>query len=935
MRYFIYRDSEIQGPYTIEELDRLALGPGTLICEEGQSDPRDADWKSVDQIAELAGRVAPTVSVADPPISEESELGSLEVESASEGDSDRVSGFFKDADFRQAWDSLSGREQQPVMIIRESPPAVAPAHQEQLLNTQSKINELAGQFEALRQELAEQRRSQAAEPSRQDDTVGLQVKELANELEAFRKEISQRLAAPAPAPVVIEPPKEFETTQLQIKELASQFEAFRREMSERLSAPPPQAVPPREAEIVAAPVYHEELLSSQLKIKELTSQVEELRREISERRWEPPAPPSVPPTPPPMLEPPAPPPPSLLEPPQDNALSIMALAAHMQHLTSGLDSLRREISEKDEPPASQLAGGTSAEMTPRASFEMILKMHELTREIESLRKVIDQKQAPQPLRPSEQPALISPLFPMEVMLKIQELGGQLQTLRQEFSQRKVESRPIEPAAPPPNVIPAAPATPPLPVEPESASAQEFRSPEPPPAQIRLDPPITRSRVQLSPAVPLGGEQKISLELAPPPAAESQAWPGTEDPPLTQEVTAEPSPSSEEGITFSPIPSPFMPESAAQESSPDAPRDSADPGMEEAAIDKGESEPLEQEARPQAAAESPPTLESGELNPGIMPGLSFSLPERRSSELESGSPSEQSEPAAEPSPESQAPLPTAAPATLAFSSQAPGEFPGTMAPEPPIDDLDSDLPSPESVPAPGTATQEVIARLARPAAASRPTARPAPRAPKFLMAGVALLLLLLVAGLLFFGGEKKEMKEMVATNVDAQASSENAGEVASVTASPGEQRGAAAEGGAAALALVKNFPLGQRGTVERWLQYSYMPRPDEEEWTCGGGFDAETYTVEYRFSPKGRSNGIKPAIYVFEADIARRIIRGINAPARELMTGGFSAPTAKKKSTQSPSSRSTKPSSVRRSRPGELPLLPLPSDAELRAPRGRH
>ena len=69
MRYFIYKDSQISGPFSREELAQISdLRPETLVCEEGISGGHDGDWKAIDQISELAELDAPSaVSLAQRP----------------------------------------------------------------------------------------------------------------------------------------------------------------------------------------------------------------------------------------------------------------------------------------------------------------------------------------------------------------------------------------------------------------------------------------------------------------------------------------------------------------------------------------------------------------------------------------------------------------------------------------------------------------------------------------------------------------------------------------------------------------------------------------------------------------------------------------------------------------------------------------------------
>jgi hypothetical protein len=138
---------------------------------------------------------------------------------------------------------------------------------------------------------------------------------------------------------------------------------------------------------------------------------------------------------------------------------------------------------------------------------------------------------------------------------------------------------------------------------------------------------------------------------------------------------------------------------------------------------------------------------------------------------------------------------------------------------------------------------------------------------------------------------------------------------------------------AAIALVKDFPLdGDRGTVGQWLQYSFAASPgaaDTEKWDAGA-YEETTYAVKYTAQPSG-----KDAItYLFEADVARKTVKGMNEAARKMLSGGTPvrgravarakpAPAQKR----APPRRAAPPPTP----PKEVPLLPLPSDDELAPP----
>lgn len=218
----------------------------------------------------------------------------------------------------------------------------------------------------------------------------------------------------------------------------------------------------------------------------------------------------------------------------------------------------------------------------------------------------------------------------------------------------------------------------------------------------------------------------------------------------------------------------------------------------------------------------------------------------------------------------------------------------------------------------------------PAKASR-APRPAPRPfPKVLVGGMVGMLILIIFGFIFFGNSKS--RKMPAANPEKL--SFEAAQPAPAAEASGTQQTAAVpaaapaaappvpgyEGGDFALRLVKNYPLdGNRGTVEKWLQYSFMANPgsgNREEWTSGA-VDATTYLVQYRVLPGPRS-GVKETItYLFEADVSRRTVKGSNPSSRQLMAGA---------SPPAPVSGERKKKDLKtggKSKVSKIPQLPLP------------
>jgi hypothetical protein len=138
---------------------------------------------------------------------------------------------------------------------------------------------------------------------------------------------------------------------------------------------------------------------------------------------------------------------------------------------------------------------------------------------------------------------------------------------------------------------------------------------------------------------------------------------------------------------------------------------------------------------------------------------------------------------------------------------------------------------------------------------------------------------------------------------------------------------------AAIAAVKDFPLdGGRGTVGKWLQYSYTASPGAgtEEWNASTTPDGSGTLVEYRFVPAPGGAG-RGALYLFEVDSIGLVI-GKSLEARQMLAGtppSEAAPPAPKK--KAPAKK--KPAKRRAviEEPKEVPLLPLPDSGELRPP----
>lgn len=354
------------------------------------------------------------------------------------------------------------------------------------------------------------------------------------------------------------------------------------------------------------------------------------------------------------------------------------------------------------------------------------------------------------------------------------------------------------------------------------------------------------------------------------------------------------------------------------------------------------------------------------------------------------PSAAPEPAFTPPPEpapaasTPTPLPHTPPATLTFGGMAQPEPAGAPAPAPATGELspfsDAALPPSTAVFGGGASapsnltpsTQEVLARLAKPAPAP-PTAAPRPpRSNKPFLIGAALVVVVLGVVMALFLRKPKDLAPMADIGSDgkprlgAEAVEDSSRpplvkprQLAAAPAAPAASappQAAAAPGASAAapapaeapqaasqakidgaVAMVKSFPLdGTRGTVGQWLQYSYTASPDagKEDWKGSQTAD-NTYLVEYRFTPS--AHGASEKVYLFEADMERGFVIGKNLDAKNMLAGAPPAeakpkakPAAKKKPARAKARKPARRAPAA-AEPKEVPLLPLPDSNDLRPP----
>lgn len=320
-----------------------------------------------------------------------------------------------------------------------------------------------------------------------------------------------------------------------------------------------------------------------------------------------------------------------------------------------------------------------------------------------------------------------------------------------------------------------------------------------------------------------------------------------------------------------------------------------------------------------------------------------------------------------------PAPQAAPITNPFSLPArpdlaplsavvpppmptPVPPPNTLSRSQPVPDLTGGSEGTEQLPPMTMARSAGSAAVDEPAAdgAAARFAKPEPAPPTgeikkpgrnnkvFLIGAGALVVLLMILGVIFMRQPKDDLKQMTTLDDGKAPLGVAPDDAASAPppivkpklapepppqAAPAPPPGPSAEH-AAAMEAVKDFPLdGGRGTVGRWLEYSYTASPGAgtEEWNASTTGD-NTVLVEYRLVPG--SSGGRGALYLFEVD-GNGIVMGKNIEARQMLAGGPppQAPKAKKKpAKKAPSRRREAVES-----PKEVPQLPLPDSGELRPP----
>ncbi|MBI3553877.1 MAG: hypothetical protein HY077_15385 [Elusimicrobia bacterium] len=146
MRYFIYSDGNVSGPFDPRELEESGgLPADALVCAESLSGRRDSDWLPACEVAGLSAlRPSSATAVLDEPLlpGETGAFERLELETfggPAAGDGENwLLDLFDDAQFRQRWGELLPKPSEDAEEV-----------------SQARISELTGQLEALKSRLSE------------------------------------------------------------------------------------------------------------------------------------------------------------------------------------------------------------------------------------------------------------------------------------------------------------------------------------------------------------------------------------------------------------------------------------------------------------------------------------------------------------------------------------------------------------------------------------------------------------------------------------------------------------------------------------------------------------------------------------------------------------------------------------------------------------
>ncbi|MBI3549557.1 MAG: hypothetical protein HY078_11005 [Elusimicrobia bacterium] len=985
MRYFIYRDSEILGPYSADEADQWrGVGADALVCPEGADGGREDDWIGLANVPELSGILNQAVDV-------ESVLSPTAVAELPD-----FAGLIP-PDFDDPTASLGAEAFVPPEAKAQLIDWVA-RYKETIESDRVHSSELEARIADLNNQLStyESRQNDILDRLRQKDLAveekSQSLRERDRLIDQLRGQLSQQ-----------------EMRQNDIigrlhdseRRMEAKLDALR-EKDRLLDELREQLV--RSTELYAAraaepPAAHADPDVLREKDKLLGEMRAQLARSTELLASRPPVPQAEP--------------------------------AVLREKDRLLDELRAQLARTTELLASRPSAAPPPEIEPALLREKDRMVDELRAQLARTTELLATRSPAPPPHEIESSAL------REKDRLLDELRAQLVRTTELLARRSVEPRPAPPLieerlapAPPVSEAPALPALPSL--SPATPSFASFRPPAPPeptspaesPASQR--PPDAESAAPVeppaagAPAVPeTSGAPTAPAEVAGSPVAEVQI---RSSPPPTAELgAAEPLKPAFTAPKFKTFVPPSPPAPSAQAPAPAVGATEA-PALQDISASTppvpGASEPPAIDASPAEAA--PPIALHSE---------SLEAPPPAGPLLFTGVSMAPQEPAAPPPAPVQPPAPTSSgfeppaaftdlaadsaqpPLTIVMNVPAGGTPPGIVLPGAPTPaPRSSDAPSgftpfpsqttppgaaaggftfPQSTPVPGGAQsgvpadplgsmqfQEIMSggggaeapasgmpplpggdAIVRPVTgglrrtAQKLAAEAVEEAPKkrthskgFLaVLGVSFVAILAI-GFYFMRRDPREVAQMFASPRTKIADPEDIlgkgpptslGNVKPLSAGgTGGQQPAQSAQGNQAIEFVKKYPLGEnRNTIGEWLQYMFpIPQSSKDPWSATMGQDANSYFVEFKLGQPSPGTG-EPITYVFGVDIAKSTVVGLNPQAQALLArpAAPAAPAAQTPQTQSqpparfetPKLSMPKAKAASRTKPKAKPAPPKP------------
>ncbi|MBI4349655.1 MAG: hypothetical protein HY553_22660 [Elusimicrobia bacterium] len=886
MRYFVYQDAQIMGPFTREDLGQVqGLHGDSLVCPEGSVGNKDTEWRSAREIGDLstlfgAGpglKAAPALELtAGGPPDFYDRLGE-ETRSILGGfgyAGEWTSGVFEDPDFFRHWGSLVDS---------------ATARSEELELAQIKTHDLEKNLDIMGEKLAryERQQNEILERLNQKDRA---LEEKRKAMEAMENRLPQLEKALEAAR------EELRQARARLGEL--QRGAVPQAWQEAPGAQPPAPAP---AQRRRPPVPEPEP-----EVDEIPEPAPEPRRPEPRREFKL--------EPPPLPEAPPPAPARRAPPPVERAPE----AEPYEPTRSELLLPRASEAAAPPPPPAPAPAPVRPAPSPRPTLTLPAPIKLKASTLEAKAALFTPpipKAAPQPA-PAPEP-VVDLAAPAAV---------------------------DAPAPSPVEAVAPVAAPPPLEAPAPAAIAAEAPAESAPP--VDAGPPLTAPSIvagssagiePLPEGILVTGWGDLSVLQPPPPVAApapaAQELPALTPPPALEAPAGEPVVAAAGPLPAEPEPQPivFSPEPAQPPETLVRRSPGAEPGADPSPWGLGPSEPPGPELAPIPAPEPMPSVPAGLESPSFGAAAPGAAPPGIV-ELTITPPSE----GAGPSPFERAP--TNPPARLEPVGAL--DRPHTM--------VRSVAAPPETVP-PGDApfpSLSTPAPVAAPGAPSKIPSRPAPapetapqtgaetmqrrRQSKTFLVGLGVAFTGLLATGVFFLKDPKAVIQLFTMSpkkntpaVDPDdlagppptslsqvkphtpafpAREPGAGPTATApqpsaapSAAPAETprgRDYVADNMVAAIDFAKQQPVAKsRQKLGSWLTATLVRPGDEEEWSAGA-VEATIYLVSYRYFKGGRAAKQEPMTYLFEVDLDKKAIKGRNPLAKDLLAGAAKAGPAK-------------------------------------------